>query len=35
MGGGVGAEQVVVGGRYISAIAGGIPVVYSADVYFS
>jgi len=31
----VGAQQVVEGGRYISASAGGITVVYSADVSFS
>jgi len=31
----VGAQQVVEGGRYISASAGGIIVVYSADVSFS
>jgi len=34
-GGGVGAQQVVEGGRYISAIAGGITVVYSVAVSFS
>jgi len=31
----VGAQQVVEGGRYISANAVGITVVYSADVSFS
>ena len=31
----VGAQQVVEGGRYISASAGGISVVYSADASFS
>ena len=31
----VGAQQVVEGDRYISASAGGITVVYSADVSFS
>jgi len=31
----VGAQQVVEGGRYISVSAGGIIVVYSADVSFS
>ena len=35
MGRGVGAEQVVVGGRYISASRGGITVVYSVAVSFS
>ena len=35
MWGGVGAQQVVEGGRYISAIAGGITVVYSVAVSFS
>jgi len=30
----VGAQQVVEGGRYISASAGGIAVVYSVDVSF-
>ena len=31
----VGAQQVVEGGRYISASGGGINVVYSVDVSFS
>ena len=31
----VGAQQVVEGGRYISASAGGITVVYLADASFS
>ena len=31
----VGAQQVVEGGRYISVSAGGITVVYLADVSFS
>jgi len=31
----VGAQEVVEGGRYISASAGGITVVYSADVSVS
>jgi len=31
----VGAQEVVEGGRYINASAGGITVVYSADVSFS
>jgi len=31
----VGAQQVGEGDRYISASAGGITVVYSADVSFS
>jgi len=31
----VGAQQVVEGGRYISASAGGITVVYSVYVSFS
>jgi len=31
----LGAQQVVEGGRYISASAGGITVVYSVDVSFS
>jgi len=29
------AQQVVEGGRYISASAGGVTVVYSVDVSFS
>jgi len=31
----VGAQQIVEGGRYISASVGVITVVYSADVSFS
>jgi len=31
----VGVQQVVEGGRYISASAGGITIVYSAAVSFS
>ena len=31
----VGAQQVVEGGRYVSASVGGITVVYSADASFS
>ena len=31
----VGAQQIVEGGRYISASVGGISVVYSVDVSFS